>query len=193
MYDVTVDQWRAVIGLQGEKAGWEYQVAANIVSNRQVERNVSGSLSEAAFGPLLRSGVVNPFGPNSEDVLRQMRAAQVVGKFSDNRASNYGGDFRLSRDLMALPSGPLAVAMGLEGRREELKLINEEILYTGDIVGGNGALPSLDNSNRTVWSLFAEANAPSTRSRITVNLRTARAMKLTLPPSILMRADQVVE
>jgi putative ABC transport system substrate-binding protein len=33
----------------------------------------------------------------------------------------------------------------------------------------------------------------STRSRITVNLRTARAMKLTIPPSVLMRADQVVE
>ena len=33
----------------------------------------------------------------------------------------------------------------------------------------------------------------ATRFKITVNLRTARAMKLTIPPSILLRADVVVE
>jgi iron complex outermembrane receptor protein len=158
--DATVDQWRVVMGLQGEKAGWEYQAAANFVANAQVERNVSGLLSEAAFGPLLRSGVVNPFGPNSEDVLRQMRAAQVTGKFSDNRASNIGGDFKLSRDLLRLPTGPLAVALGVEGRREDLEMTNEEVLYSGDIIGGSGALPSVEKANRTVWSLFAEANIP---------------------------------
>src|SRR5207302_8291747 len=58
--DVTIDQWRAVAGLLGTRWGWDYQAAMSYTGNRQVPFHVSGELSETAFGPLLRSGVVNP-------------------------------------------------------------------------------------------------------------------------------------
>jgi iron complex outermembrane receptor protein len=158
--EIRMDQARAVTGLQGWKGGWDHQAAVSFVANRQVSSYVTGLVSEAAFGPLLRSGVINPFGPNTADVLQQMRATQVSGRESDNRASHYGGDIKVSRDLMTLPAGPLAVALGLEGRRERLEMINAEFLYTGDIIGGNGALPSFSASSRKVGSFFAEAGIP---------------------------------
>jgi iron complex outermembrane receptor protein len=129
-------------------------------ANRELPYDASGLVSAAAFAPLLASGVVNPFGPNAEDVLAQMRATQVTGRESDNRAIQYGADFKATRELVQLPAGPLAVALGVEGRRETLEMRNAEFLYTGDIIGGNGALPSIDEASRRVGSFFAEANVP---------------------------------
>jgi iron complex outermembrane receptor protein len=148
--------------MQGSVRDWDYQAAVSYVANREVPYHVSGEVSEAAFGPLLRSGVVNPFAPNSAEVLRQMQATQIVGQDSDNRASNYGADFKVTREVASLAAGPLAVAFGGEARRERLEMVNAEFLYTGDIVGGTGALPSFTASNRKVASLYAEANVPIT-------------------------------
>ena len=161
---LSSELWRAVVGLQGLLWGWEYHASANYTMNRQVATSVSGQVSERAFGALLRSGIVNPFGPNSDDVVRQMQATQITGQESDNRASNLSADFKVTRSLWELASGPLAVAFGLEARRESLEQINAEILYSGDILGGGGALPSLAETRRRVGSVFAEASVPLSSS-----------------------------
>ena len=162
--EIRMDQGRATAGLQGSRAGWDYEAALNYSANRQVPYAKSGYLSEAAFGPLLRSGVINPFGPNTPEVLAQMRAAQITGQESDNRATQYGGDLKASRDVMALPAGAVTVAIGIEGRKETLEMTNAPFTYTGDVIGGNGALPSFSTNTRKVGSLFAEANVPISRS-----------------------------
>lgn len=155
-----VDQWNGVVGLQGALAGWSYQLAANFTTNRQVDNYVSGAVYASQFGPLLRSGVVNPFGPNTAEVLEQMRATQVTGAANDSRASNYGVGLTVSNDVAKLPAGPLAVALGLEGRRESLQQSNSDFIVAGDVVGGVGAIPSLEPTQRNVFSLFGEVNVP---------------------------------
>ena len=155
-----VDQWNAVVGLQGTIKGWDYQLAANYTANQQVDNYVSGFIYESKFGPLLRSGVVNPFGPNTDAVLDLMRATQVTGQANDNRASNYGAGFTLANSVYDLPSGPVAVAFGVEARRESLEQMNSDFIVSGDVIGGVGAIPSLPTAHRNVWSLFGEVNVP---------------------------------
>jgi iron complex outermembrane receptor protein len=167
--EATVDQWRGIVGLQGTVKGWDYVLAANVTANRQVDRFVSGYIYEPTFGPLLRSGVINPFGPNTDAVLAQMRATQITGQANDNRASNYGGDFKIANTVYELPAGPVALALGLEGRRETLEQVNSDFVVSGDVIGGAGAVPSLPAVHRTVWSLFGELNVPVVKS-LEINL-----------------------
>jgi iron complex outermembrane receptor protein len=162
--DPVSEQGRAILGLQGTVRGWDYQATGGYTANRQKDRYRSGLISEALFGPLLRSGVVNPFGANTPDVLERMRATQIVGDVSDNRASHYGAEFKASGTPFEMKAGALATAFGLEARRESLEQVNSAFLYTGDVIGGNGVQPSLEETRRTVWSAFAEASVPVTRT-----------------------------
>jgi iron complex outermembrane receptor protein len=156
----TVDQWNGAVGLQGSIQGWSYQLAATATTNRQVDTLVSGEVFESKFGPLLRSGAINPFGPNSASVIEQMRATQATGPASDNRASNFGMALTVSNDAYRLPAGPVAIALGIEGRRESLQQSNSDFLVSGDVIGGFGAVPTLASTQRKVFSLFGEVNVP---------------------------------
>jgi iron complex outermembrane receptor protein len=158
--ETTADQWNGAAGLQGTVEGWSYQLVATATTNRQVDTLVSGLVLESEFGPLLRSGVINPFGPNTADVVGQMRATQVTGPASDNRASNLGVALTVSNDVHRLPAGPVAVALGVEGRRESLKQSNSDFVVSGDMIGGSGAVPTLASTQRNVFSVFGEVNVP---------------------------------
>jgi iron complex outermembrane receptor protein len=160
----TTDQWNGVVGMQGTFRGWDYEFAGNYTSNRQVDELVSGFFRSSLFRPLLGSGVINPFGPNTPAVLQQMRDTQVTGPINDNRASNYGVDLRLANTVATLPAGPVAVAFGVEARRETLEQSNSEVLVSGDVGGGPGEVPSITSVSRRVWSLFGEVSVPITKA-----------------------------
>ena len=161
---VDVEQWNFIAGLQGTARGWDYTLTASYTANREVDSYLSGSVSENGFRRLLGSGVYNPFGANTPDVLALLRGTQVTGEANDNRASNYGAALKISRDAYNLPAGPLAVAFGAEARRERLEQDNSDFIVDGDVLGGAGAIPSLPIGRRTVWSLFGEVNVPVVRS-----------------------------
>ena len=157
--EAKTDAYRAVAGLQGLIAGWDYQVSARYTENKQTDNYVGGYLSETAFLPILAT-VVNPFGFNTPAVVAQMKTALVLGEASSNKAKDYGVDGRISRDIFELPAGPVSLALGGEYRKEELSLINAAFLSTGDIIGGLGAIPSLTDSKRTVYAAFGEVVVP---------------------------------
>src|SRR5438552_9785801 len=93
-----------------------------------------------------------------------MRATQVVVRDSDNRASHYAGDLKASRDIIALPAGPLAVSLGLEARRERLDIRTlVDPLIAADIINFGAPSPSLGTASRKVGSAFAETNIPIVR------------------------------
>jgi iron complex outermembrane receptor protein len=162
--DPVSEQWRGIVGLQGVVSGWDYQASGGYSGNQQANRYRSGYVSEALFGPLLRSGVVNPFAMNTPETLERMRATQIVGDVSDNRASHYGAELKVSGTPFETKAGPLATAFGIEARRESLEQVNSAFLYTGDVIGNGGLQPSLEETRRTVWSVFAEASLPITRT-----------------------------
>ena len=154
------EQWNAVVGLEGVLEGWDYALAAIYTSNRQIDEYLRGFVSDHLFTPLVLSGVVDPFGPNAPATLDRMRATQITGEANDNRASNYGVSASMSNDVYKLAAGPVAVALGLDARRERLEQGNADFLVDGDVLGGAGVIPSLPVGTRTVWSLFGEASVP---------------------------------
>jgi iron complex outermembrane receptor protein len=155
-----VDQWSAIAGMQGTRNGWDYQWSANWVANEQKGSLVSGYVDATRIATLLHSGVVNIFGFNTDDVVRQLQATQVSGPRDDNRASNYGADYKISGNAFSLPAGPVAVAGGVEGRRESLEQSRSDLVAQGNVIGFNGAIPSIPTVYRTVWAAFSEANIP---------------------------------
>ncbi len=92
-----------------------------------------------------------------------MRATQITGQANDNRATNYA-DFKLANTVYDLPSGPIAVALGVEGRRESLEQSNSDFIISGDALSTGGAVATLPAARRTVWSLFGEVNVPIVRT-----------------------------
>jgi iron complex outermembrane receptor protein len=158
--EVTVDQYRAVAGMQGLIAGWDYAVDFNYTENKQVDAYKNGYLSGVRFQQALASGLINPFGFNNAAGLAAGNAAQIVGDASNNKASNYGVNAKISNDIYKLPAGPLGLALGVEYRKETLELQNSDFLSSGDIIGGLGAIPSLSQQDRNVFAAYGELNIP---------------------------------
>jgi|GEM_PF-57961 len=158
---LTAEQWRALAGLKGQLAGWDYELTGNYTTSREVDRYVSGYLSEPLFGALLRSGVVDPFAFNSPAVVAQMRAAEFTGWVSDSRADNYGGTYLMTKSVLRAPGGPLALAVGAEVRRERLEQRSSDAYASGEIFGS--AVASLPQVQRSVYALFGEVNVPIAR------------------------------
>jgi iron complex outermembrane receptor protein len=162
--EAKVNQSRFVAGLQGLIANWDYSTSLNYTENQQTDTYKGGYVSENGLGALIQNGTVNPFGFNTPAALAAMQATQILGDASKNKAKNYGWDAKISNELMQLPGGPLAVALGVDYRKEKLDLINSAFLSSGDVWGGAGAIPSLTGVDRTVSAVFGEVNVPILRN-----------------------------
>ena len=69
--------------------------------------------------PILNSGVVNFFGPNTPDIVALERTANFVGDVFNGTSKNYGAQVKTSGEIYKLPAGPLALAFrrrGAQGR-----------------------------------------------------------------------------
>ena len=156
------EQYRAVIGLQGNLRGWDYSLAFNYTGNDTTDNYTDGYLSSAGFVPLLADGTINPFGLNTPAAIAAGSNTKILGQASDNRASDICVQGKVSSDIYKLPAGDAALALGLEWRQEALELKNAEFLASGDIIGGLGAIPSLPRTTNNVFSAFGELNVPVT-------------------------------
>ncbi len=152
------EQWNVVSGLQGTALGWAYNGAFNYSRSNVDQRATNGYVRESALMPILNSGVVNPFGPNTQSIVDLMSTAKFNGTLRSGNGSTTALDFITSRDVQALPSGPLSVALGLSARRETVSQTSAPALETGDILNLNTA--SSVTGTRDVRALFAEANVP---------------------------------
>jgi iron complex outermembrane recepter protein len=154
----TTEQWNVVAGMRGMAMGWTYNGAFNY-SRSDVDQSAAGGyVREAALMPILNSGVVNPFGSNAQPIVDLMSTAKFDGTLRSGKSTTISLDFMASSEVLALPSGPLSVAIGASARREDLAQISSPALESGDVLNLNSA-PSL-SGKRDVWSLFAEANVP---------------------------------
>ena len=155
----TADSIRFVLGFKGDRGGWDYDTWL-LYSQVQVKEDLlHGYPLYSQIMPLLDSGVINPFGAtNDPAALAQAQQDTFVGQDFESRTSVASLSGRMSRDLLALPGGPLSAAAGGEVRRETFQYSPAQAVQTGDIAGqGGNQLP--ESAARNVESAFVEANA----------------------------------
>src|SRR5689334_15970752 len=83
--EATTDQARIVAGVRGTRSDWDYEAALTYATNRQAPTFGSGWLSMERIAPMFLAGAINPFAPNTPEVIDQMGAAQVSGHIIENR------------------------------------------------------------------------------------------------------------
>lgn len=157
------DQTRYVLGLKSQLfGGWDSDVSYLHVDTKLTERVNNGFPSLLGILPLLNSGNVNPFGANSPAILAQADATQFRGDAWKTKTSIDGVQATVRHDLTQLPGGPLALAVGTEGRKEGFSLDASSAIQSGDISGYGGNFLPIDRSRR-VGAGYAEVAAPFVR------------------------------
>jgi iron complex outermembrane receptor protein len=158
----TSEQWNAVAGGRGVLAGWGYDAAVTYSRSDADVSAAGGYVRESVLFPILNSGVVNPFGRNDPTVVDLLSTARFDGHLREGRATTASFDVVATRDVVALPAGPLSIAAGYTLRRETLELTSDPALERGDVLN----LPSAASyaASRNAWAVFSEANVPLSRT-----------------------------
>ena len=150
---------RATFGLRGVLAGWDFDTSALYSESKVTEQVNDGYPIYSKILPLLNSGTVNFFGANTGPISAQLRATNFTGaafKVSSSLTSLTG---KASRDLLTLPGGPLALALGAELRREKYDFRPSAEISQGDVSGYGGNIAAV-NKTRQVTSAFGEVSIP---------------------------------
>ncbi|MFN3302965.1 MAG: TonB-dependent receptor plug domain-containing protein [Roseateles sp.] len=159
---------RFLIGARGTLAGWDYDTAVVYSQNKGEIFFGPGKFSYAKLTPLVNAGEINVFGAQDAISQAKLDGALLTGRQQAATSKSTEFDVRVSRELLEMAGGPLAVAMGANYRNEKLNQISEPVLETGDEVGGSGPVPGVTGS-RKVYGLFGEVNMPVLKD-VEVNL-----------------------
>jgi iron complex outermembrane recepter protein len=161
--DTTATEGRFLVGATGTLVGWDYNTGLSHSESKASDSYISGYVAESKLIPAMYTGLINPFGYNTGAGLDLLKSTQVTGVVREAKSSRDTFDLRGSRELTQLPAGPLAMAAGVEYRREKFDDNPSPVLNTGDIIGGAGEqLPV--KSSRNVSGVFGELSIPIVKS-----------------------------
>jgi iron complex outermembrane receptor protein len=155
----TSKQPRFVVGIKGDVAGWEYDGNFLYSETKLSEVDNNGYAQYSKILPLLNSGQVNFFGPNSDAILSQIASDNFYGEAYSTKTSITGVSANATRSLVDLPAGPLAVAVGAEFRKEKFSTNPSAALQIGDVSGYGGNFLPVDKA-RNVSAVYGEINVP---------------------------------
>jgi iron complex outermembrane recepter protein len=154
----TTEQWNAVVGMRGVAKEWNYNGAFDYSRNKGETEFANGFVRRSLLLPILTS-VVNPFGPNTPDVIERMATAKIDGVLRTGTSTLASFDFDAWKDVFALPAGPLVLAVGFNVMQERLAVVVDPALAKLDEVPGVGTSESFSGS-RQDWALLGEARIP---------------------------------
>lgn len=159
----TNEATQIVTGIKGGWGSWDLDGAFSYGEGKITSHDNGGKPLLVPFLALVRSGNVNFFGPNTPDVVSALQATSFRGDALKGKSTNSGFQGKAAGEIMSLPAGPLALAVGGEVRRETLEQNYAPELSGGLVSGYGGSFPSL-NASRDVRALFAEMNIPIQKS-----------------------------
>ena len=151
--------WQTVAGVKGSAWNWDFDGSFNYSSNKSKEETQGGYPLYTQIVPLLSSGVVNLFGPNTPTINSLIQSFNFNAETFNAKLKGYGLDRKGSGDIYQMPSGPLSLALGGQAYKTSLTQNPNPELQTGDVAGYGGGFLPIDHS-RTQYALFAEANIP---------------------------------
>jgi iron complex outermembrane receptor protein len=154
------ENWELIGGIKGTWHDWDIDGSLFYAEGTSRENANGGYQDYTRLLPILNSGAVNFFGPNTPDVVALEQSANFAGESFHGTSKNYGGQIKGSGEIWKLPAGSLALAVGAEARREEFDQIMADALENGDITGYGGPIKSTRDKSRDQYATFAEINIP---------------------------------
>lgn len=159
----TNEQWQVVAGLKGSAWNWDWDASATFNEGTTEQKLNGGFPLRSLIVPLLNTGRVNMFGPNTQAISDEVRATNFVGKVFDGKAKSTYLDAKITGEMMSLPAGPLAAALGVQAGAQEFTQTPAPVLATGDLSGFGGNILPVDR-DRDSYAVFAEVNIPLMRN-----------------------------
>jgi iron complex outermembrane receptor protein len=162
---VDTEEQRLVAGAQGTLVGWDYNTAYAHSESKASDNYIDGYVSENRLRAILATGRINVFSltPLPQDQLDLLAPAKILEKVREAKTKVDAFDIKVSKELMEMRAGPLALAAGAEHRKENLKDNNAPVLNSGDVLGGSGNFQD-QNSSRKVTGVFGELSVPILRN-----------------------------
>jgi len=162
---VDTEEQRLVAGAQGLLAGWDYNTAFAHSESKASDNYIDGYVSENRLRAILSTGRINIFStaPLPQDQVDLLQPAKILEKVREAKTKVDAVDFKASKELMQMAAGPLALAVGAEHRKENLKDANAPVLTSGDVLGGSGNFQD-QNASRKVTGVFGELSVPILRN-----------------------------
>ena len=157
----TVGQ-RAVADISGVIAGWDYRSGLFWTESSGTDAVTNGYVNKSRIQAGITSGVLNPFGAQTQAGLDLIEAAKAKGMSQSAKGNSKGVDVHASRELFSLAGGAAAVSFGGEFRKETYR--NDTV----DAIVLN--VPSLGrdayhvSGDRNVAALSAEMILPVTKA-----------------------------
>jgi iron complex outermembrane receptor protein len=157
---------RVVFNVEGSAFGWDWVGGASYAKTRVTQDFIGGYVKDALIQPGIDAGTLNPFGPQDAQGTAYLQNALLTGNALDTRAHNSGIDLRASRELMALPGGALALAIGAEHRAENSSYtVNHATVDQASIYRATGLFGVKDkDTSRNLSAVYAELVAPLHRT-----------------------------
>ena len=150
---------RVVADLSGVEGAWEYKTGFYSASSTVSDGPTNGYVSKSKIQAGVTSGLLNPFGANSQAGLDYIEAAKARGTFSTGRGTATGVDARFNRDWFKMDGGNAAISLGAEARREGYSTNTDDDLVNN--VPSAGRSPyHVSDASRTVTAVVAEALFP---------------------------------
>ena len=155
----TNEAWQIVAGAKGSAWNWDFDGSFNYSQNTSKEQLNGGFPLFSSILPILNSGRVNLFGPNTPAITQEIQAANYNAQTFNSKLYGYGVDLKGSSDIYKMPAGMLALAVGVQAGRETLTENPNPLLQTGDVSGYGGNLLNI-SASRTVWAMYGELSIP---------------------------------
>ena len=159
------DQYHLATGFTGTVKDWDYDAAYSYNTSVVAESTQGGYQSQLALVKLLSGNdQFNPFvAQQTPGLAAQIRATNYNGPMIHSNLTTQAIDLKASHELMQLPGGALAIAVGGTLRKETLNLSPSLAYQSGDISGYGGAVLPF-NVSRNSHSIFGEIDAPILKS-----------------------------
>ena len=155
----TNDSHRALIGLEGEVAGWDVNTAVSYAKSDATDEFTGGYLHRGRLQEALNAGLVNPYAPSAPGDT-PWESFVVNGETNVGTLDSTTFDFTISRPLWELPAGDLGFAFGGSYTKQDWKTtVNSEIVAQ---VPGSGIDPNkpISKGDRDITAVFTEFHVP---------------------------------
>lgn len=153
-FDTSLDRLQS--NLEGVVFGWDYKGGIGYSEAKNKETMKSGWVSTSKLQDAINKGLINPFGANSAAAWDGLG---LSGEIKQSTMKLMTADYKMSRELFALPGGNAAVGFGTELRREELDAkVDTNLASQAMSSGSEDAKPTA--GSRNVYALYGEAILP---------------------------------